>query len=327
MRLLVLGGTRFVGRALVSEGLARGWDVTTVNRGLTGASPPEVTTLQVDRSDAAALASVAGENTWDLVVDTWSGAPAAAGIAARALAGRAGRFGYVSSVSVYQWGLHVDETSPLVDGNPAATEGDYAAIKRGAELAVLEAFDDALLCRAGLILGPWEDIGRLPWWLGRIARGGKVLAPGRPQRPLQYVDARDLAAFMLDALVAGHGGPVDVISRSGHASMGGLLESCVTTTGSTAELVWAPEETLSSAGVEPWIHLPCWVPESGDYVGFLEADTSRAAEWGLRCRPVDRTVADTWEWMGRAGAPEQRSDRPVHGIPAVLEKRVLAELS
>jgi len=102
------------------------------------------------------------------------------------------RFGYVSSGSVYAWGTHVDESSALVDGDPSADSAEYGALKRGAELAIVESFPDALLARAGLILGPHEDIGRLPWWLGRIARGGRVVAPRRPDRPLQYLDVRDL---------------------------------------------------------------------------------------------------------------------------------------
>jgi nucleoside-diphosphate-sugar epimerase len=309
---------------VVTEALARGWEVTALHRGRTGEVPADATTLHADRTDDAVLASALGTATWDLVVDTWSGAPAVAGLAARALAGRAGRFGYVSSMSVYVWGSHTNESSPVVDGDPAATDGDYAAVKRGAELAVLDAFPDALLARAGLILGPHEDIGRLPWWLGRIERGGDVLAPGRPDRPLQYVDARDLASWMLDALIAGHAGPVDVISPPGHATTRTLLESCIAATGSDARLVWVPEGVIAEAGVEPWTQLPCWVPESGEFAGFLESDTSHAVDLGLTCRPITATVTDTWKWMRSAPMPEQRPDRPVHGIPAELEQEVLA---
>jgi nucleoside-diphosphate-sugar epimerase len=327
MRLLVLGGTRFVGRAVITEGLDRGWDVTALHRGVTGATPDGVRFLQADRTDRDALTAALAHDAWDLVVDTWSGAPAVAGLSARVLAGHVQRFGYVSSASVYVWGSHVDESSPVVDGDPTAEDGDYAAIKRGAELAVSEVFPDAVLARAGLILGPHEDIGRLRWWLSRISRGGDVVAPGQPDRPLQYVDARDLASWLLDALVAGHGGPVDVISPSGHATTRTLLESCVAATGSDARLVWVPEETLADVGVRPWTQLPCWVPESGDYAGFLEADTSHAARLGLACRPIAETVADTWQWMRTEASPVQRPDRAAHGLPPELERQVLARLS
>ncbi len=328
MRLLVLGGTRFVGRALVKDALARGWDVSAVHRGLTGTLPAGVRTLVADRTSEPALAEALSGGTWDAVVDTWSGAPATAALSARLLQGRVGRFAYVSSLSVYVWGSHLDESSPVVPGDPDAPDGDYAALKRGAELAVLRCFPDAVLARAGLILGPHEDIGRLPWWLGRIARGGPVVAPGRPERPLQYVDARDLAAWLLDNLAAdisgGLAGPVDVVSRSGHATTRSLLQACVEVTGSGARLVWVDEADLAAAGAEPWTQLPCWVPEAGEFAGFLESNTSLAAATGLHCRPVTETVADTWAWLQAEGWPTQRADRPVHGLPPEIEARLLA---
>ena len=323
MRLLVLGGTRFVGRAVVDDALTRGWEVSAVHRGQTGTLPAGVRTLQADRTSPAALSAALGDATWDAVVDTWAGAPAVAGLAAKLLHGRATRFGYVSSLSVYVWGSHDDESSPVVAGNAAASDGDYAALKRGSELAVLESFADAVLARAGLILGPREDIGRLPWWLGRIARGGPVVAPGRPERPLQYVDARDLARWLLDNLAGDLAGPVDVVSRSGHATSRELLQACIDVTGSDARLVWVDEETLAAAGAEPWTHLPCWVPEAGEFAGFLESDTSLAGATGLRCRPVTETVADTWAWLQAEGRPQQRPDRPVHGLPPEIEAALL----
>ncbi|WP_432512244.1 NAD-dependent epimerase/dehydratase family protein [Kineococcus sp. SYSU DK001] len=332
MRLLVLGGTRFVGRAVIADALARGWDVTALHRGITGGPPPGVRVLHADRTDtpalAAALTTPPGDQRWDAVVDTWSGAPRAATVAARLLTGRAERYAYVSSASVYRWGQHVDETSPLVQADPADdTADDYAAAKRGAELGVLASFPDALLVRAGLILGPHEDIGRLPWWLGRIAAGGRVVAPGAPDRPLQHVDVRDLAAFTLDALQAGTSGPFDVISPSGHTTTAGLLTACVTATGADAELVWIPEADLAAAGAEPWTHLPCWVPQHGEFAGFLEVDTTRAARAGLVCRPVEETVADTWAWMQREQLPPQRPDRDVHGLPREIEEHLLRHRS
>ena len=324
MRLLLLGGTRFVGRAVVDDALARGWEVTAVHRGLSGAPPAGATSLLADRSTPGALRRVLGEDTWDVVVDTWDGAPRVATDAAQVLRGRVRRYGYVSSLSVYAWGSHVDESSPLVPGDPLADAGDYPALKRGAELGVLAAHPDALLARAGLILGPHEGIGRLPWWLYRISRGGRVLAPGRPGRPLQYVDVRDLAGWLLSGLSTGLAGPVDVASRSGHASTEQLLTACVRATGSGAELVWVSEADLQAHGAEPWTQLPCWVPEAGEFAGFLEADTSRAARTGLVCRPVTDTVTDTWHWLQQNGMPAQRPDRDIHGLPPALEQRILA---
>ncbi|MDP9434821.1 MAG: NAD-dependent epimerase/dehydratase family protein [Actinomycetota bacterium] len=322
MRLLVLGGTRFVGRALVEEALTRGWDVTALHRGRTGVLPDAVTALHADRTDPEQLGAALHGRSFDLAVDTWASAPRVVRDAARLV--EAGRSAYVSSQSVYRWGSHVDERSPLVDGDPDAGESDYAADKRGGELA---SRPEALLLRVGLILGPYEDVGRLPWWLTRVARGGRVVAPGRPDRPLQYVDVRDLAAFALDALARGESGQVDVTAPSGHATTRTLLEACVAATGSDAELVWVDEETLERLGVQPWTQLPVWVPERGEFAGFLESDVSRAVGLGLRCRPVEQTVDDTWAWLQREGAPAQRADRPAHGLPEELERAVLEQAS
>ena len=318
MRLLVLGGTRFVGRALVEEALSRDWHVTALHRGRTGRLPDGVTALHADRTDPAQLAAALRGRSFDVAVDTWAGAPRVVRDAARLV--EAGRTAYVSSSSVYVWGSHVDESSPLVAGDADADGTDYAADKRGGELA---SRPDALLLRAGLILGPYEDVGRLPWWLTRVARGGRVVAPGRPDRPLQYVDVRDLAAFALDALAGGVTGPVDVTAPSGHASTRTFLEACVAATGSDAEPVWVDEATLERLGVRPWTQLPVWVPEHGEFAGFLEGDVARALGLGLRCRPVEETVADTWAWLQREGVPAPRADRPAHGLPEELERAVL----
>jgi 2'-hydroxyisoflavone reductase len=138
------------------------------------------------------------------------------------------------------------------------------------------------------------------------------------------VDARDLAAWTLDALVAGRSGAYDVVSPSGHATMAGLLAGCVAATGSDARLVWIPEDDVLAAGAQPWTQLPVWVPEGGDFAGFLESDATKARAAGLRCRPVEETVADTWAWLQALGPAPQRDDRPVHGLPAELERALLA---
>ena len=317
MRLLVLGGTRFVGRALVEEAVARGWEVSALNRG-TRPLPDGAALLRADRTDAGALRAALSGRTFDGVVDTWAGAPRVAALAASLV--EAERRAYVSSCSVYVWEQHVDESSPVVDGSPEADESDYAADKRGGELA----WQDALWLRAGMILGPHEDVGRLPWWLSRISRGGRVVAPGRPERPLQYVDARDLATFGLDLLAADHTGGVDVTSVSGHATTRSLLEACTAATGSDAALEWVSWERLSAAGVEPWTQLPCWVPEEGEFRGFLEGDVSHALSLGLSCRPVEATVADTWAWVQRDGVPEQGPGRAPHGLPPDVEAALLS---
>jgi nucleoside-diphosphate-sugar epimerase len=323
VRLLVLGGTRFVGRALVEQALARGHDVTALHRGVTGSVPDGVTSLVADRADVEQLHTALDGQSWDAVVDTWASAPRVVADAVEALHGRVDRYAYVSTRSVYRWPAPdgADESAPVVDADPQRDAVEYPIDKRGGELAVLQHFPDALLLRAGLILGPHEDIGRLPWWLGRIARGGQVVAPGRPERGLQYVDARDLAAFALDRVH--DGGVFDVVSRPGHCTTEELLESCVEVTGSDAELVWVDEADLEAAGAQPWTQLPCWVPETGELSGLMSSDTSKANGAGLRCRPVEQTVADTWAWLQEDGWPTPPARLPQPGLPPELEERLL----
>jgi len=330
MRLLVLGGTEFVGRAVVEAALGRGWEVTVLNRGR-HQLPEGVRALRGDRTAPDGLAALA-EGEWDAVVDTWRLAPRAVRDAARLLRGRAGRYVYVSSCSVYTWAppAGYTEDANVVEGAaPDAEQTDYARDKRGGELAALDAFgtDRTLLVRAGLILGPYENVGRLPWWLGRIARGGQVLAPGPRELPLQYVDVRDLAEWILGAVEQELSGPFNLMSEQGHATMGEFLEACVAATGSDAVLRWTEPQVILDAGIEPWTQLPVWVPPGTDMHDALHAaDVSRAVEAGLACRPVSETVADTWSWLQSVGGTAPfRSDAAVKGLDPEVEAKVLGQ--
>ncbi|WP_174266522.1 NAD-dependent epimerase/dehydratase family protein [Streptomyces sp. 1-11] len=331
MRLLVLGGTEFVGRTVVEAALARGWEVTVFHRGR-HAPPQGVRSLHGDRTAPGGLDTLAGDDgSWDAVVDTWSAAPRAVLEAARLLRGRAGRYAYVSSRSVYAWPWPpgAREDAPLVEGAAAdAGTADYARDKRGGELAAVAAFGagDSLLVRAGLILGPYENVGRLPWWLNRIARGGQVLAPGPRGLTVQYIDARDLAGWLLGALERGLSGPYDLVGPPGTTTMGELLEACVRATGADAELCWTDPRPILDAGVEPWTGLPVWVPPDSEmYDAVHRSDVSRALATGLECRPVGETVADTWRWLTSiGGTAPQRPDRSFKGVAPEVEARVLA---
>lgn len=370
-RLLVLGGTGFVGRMVAEEAIARGWAVTVLNRG-THPAPTGARLVRGDRMRRDGLDGLGGD-VWDLVVDTWSWSPEACLRSVVALAHRTEHYVYVSSRSVYvqPTPAGATETSPKVwapaeaapnIGPPAeadSPEADspkpahpevtppqpahpeaaaiapvdeaaraYAMCKATSERLLVDVLADrVLLARAGLILGPYENVGRLPWWLTRIARGGTVVAPGPPELPLPYLDVRDLASWLLDAGSAGVSGPVNVASRRGHTTMRGLLEACIEATDATAELVWAPPDVLLDAGVEPWIQLPIWTPPGPLHDTLHGADVSLAVAAGLRCRPVEETVEATWDWLRRAGEVPRRSDRPPVGIDASLEARLLAALS
>ncbi|TMR00424.1 NAD-dependent epimerase/dehydratase family protein [Actinomadura soli] len=323
----MLGGTEFAGRAISEGALARGWNVTVFHRGRH--EPPQgVASLHGDRTTEDGLKALATDEKWDAVVDTWSAAPSVVRDSARLLDGRVKRYVYISSRSVYVFPEPdaLGEDAPVVAGSPDdGDDVDYAAAKRGAELAAIDVFGDrALLVRAGLILGPYENIGRLPWWLNRIAKGGKVLAPGPRDAGLQYIDVRDLAAWTLDAIEQGLGGPFDLVSPPDHTTMQELLEACIHTTDSDAELVWTPPETILEAGIEPWMDLPIWLPPGEDYDTLHRGNVAKALSTGLRCRTVQETVADTWEWLQSIGgrAP-QRPDRPTVGLDAETEAKVL----
>ncbi|MFI1889599.1 SDR family oxidoreductase [Streptomyces jumonjinensis] len=330
MRLLILGGTEFAGRAVAEAAVGRGWDVTVFNRGRHKA-PEGVTALLGDRTRPGGLDALR-DGRWDAVVDTWAAAPRVVRDSARLLADRADRYVYVSSCSVYAWppAVGFDETAPVVDASPDAGDVPYAEAKRGGELAVLDAFgaDRSLLVRAGLLLGPWENIDRLPWWLRRIERGGPVLAPGPRDNPLQYIDIRDLAEWTLSAAEAGLGGPYNLVSEPGHTTMEELLTACVRVTGSTAELRWTPPGEILSAGIEPWTQLPVWVPrtEAAElHNSVYGLSVAKALGTGLRCRPVAETVADTWSWLRSiGGVPPERPGRVSRvGLAPELEAKVL----
>ncbi|MFI7356330.1 reductase [Streptomyces avidinii] len=325
MKLLMLGGTEFVGRAITEDALTRGWEVTVFHRG-NHAPPPGTLALHGDRTAPGGLAALAA-GEWDLVVDTWGGAPTVVRDSGRLLRDRVGHYAYISSRSVYAYPAPagLTEDGLLVGGSPDAGPTAYAEDKRGAELAAVDAFADrALLVRAGLILGPYENVGRLPWWLNRTARGGPVLAPGPRELPLQYIDARDLAGWTLDAAAAGLGGAYNLVSPVGHATTGTLLDACAATTGGAADLRWTDPARILEAGVEPWTELPIWVPEGEAYDHMHRGDVSRALAAGLKCRPVEETVADTWAWLRTLGgiAP-QRPDRPAPGLSPERESALL----
>lgn len=328
VRLLVLGGTGFVGRVVVDVALRRGWHVTMLNRG-TRPAPDGAQLVHGDRLAADGLHGLDEAGSWDLVVDTWSGRPRAVRIAAEFLEGRCARYAYVSSRSVYAMPVAAgaDETAPLIEPEHEDTT-TYGPAKAGSEAAVTKVFGErALLARAGLILGPHEDVGRLPWWLQRIARGGAVLAPGPPELELQFIDVRDLASWVLDATIAGHHGPYNVVSPPAHTTMQRLLDACVAVTDAAAELRWVDPEPILDAGVEPWTELPIWVPPGDLHAALHGADVSAASSDGLHCRPAEDTVTDTWAWLRGLQEPPRRHERAARGLDPSVEARILATAS
>jgi 2'-hydroxyisoflavone reductase len=323
MRLLVLGGTHFLGRHVATAALERGHDVATFTRGISGEPPEGARALHCDRDDPAALPKALDGWAPELVVDTSCQTRAAAGNAAAVLGGVQG-YAFVSSLNAYRnWPpgpIGREDDEPTWDTEDDEYGPNKAFAEREIGAAVGEGF---LTARAGLIIGPYDPIYRLGWWLDRIARGGRVVVPDALDQPIALVDARDLAAWLVEASERGLSGGVNATGPSGMTTLGGLLDLCREVTGSDAEWVRVGEEALVEAGVEPWVHLPLWLPEEIARTGW-DVDTSRARALGLPSRPLRDSVADTWAWQQTHERPAPPAHRPEPGLPAELEAKLLA---
>ena len=322
MQILVLGGTRFAGRAIVETALGRGDTVTMFNRGSSNPGLfPGVETVIGDRTTD--LSPLDGRE-FDAVIDVACYAPETARLSAEAFSNRTGRYVFVSTVSVYadQGTTEAQlEDAPLAQLKPDTTDfaENYGANKALCEAVVREVYGDrALIGRPGLISGPHDPTDRFPYWPRRIARGGRVLVPGDPTDLKQVIDARDVAAFLLDGLHRGRNG---VFNLTGNPRPFGIfLDLCRTATYSDADLVWIDSERLVAAGVDPETGIPLWVGEPG-YEAFNDVDSSRAVGAGLNCRSLTETIRDTLAWDIGRGGPERE------GFDPAEEARLLAELA
>jgi 2'-hydroxyisoflavone reductase len=323
MRLLVLGGTHFLGRHVATAALERGHEVATFTRGVSGAPPDGARALRGDRDDPDALPRALEEWVPELVVDTSCQTRAAAVNAAAVLSGVRG-YAFVSSLNAYRnW-----PPGPIgrEDGEPTWTTDDdeYGPIKAEAERVLGGVLGDRFLtARAGLLLGPHDPIHRLGWWLDRIARGGRVAVPDALDQPMAAVDARDLAGWLVEMAERGESGAVNATGPNGMTTFGALLDLCREVTGSDAEWVPVPEEDLVAAGVEEWVHLPLWLRRESARTAW-DVDTTRARELGLGTRPLEKTVADTWAWQRTHERPPAPANRPEPGLPPELEAQLLA---
>lgn len=320
MRILILGGTSFVGRAITLEATSRGHQVTTFTRSSLppGASTGQVESLFGDRTHSGAYDFAKGRQ-WDVIFDTWFGAPRIVQQSAEKLRKHASYYSYVSTCSVYEADplpLGIDENFQTVAADPAAESTNYPADKRGGELAVLAGFGPSasFIARPGLIIGPHEWPARLAWWLRRISEGGEVLAPGPRDLPLQYIDARDLAKWMVASAEAQIVGIYNALSPRAHSTISELLELCKTTTNSAADFTWVTAEFMLEQGIEPWTEMPIWI--SPEMYGFYGFDTSKAQAAGLTCRPISETVADTWTSI----LSEVQSELPPGRIPPGINR-------
>jgi 2'-hydroxyisoflavone reductase len=317
MRVLVLGGTQFLGRHVVECALERGHAVTLFNRGLTRPELfPEAEKLRGDRDgDLAALA----DREFDAVVDTSGYVPRIVGATLGAL-GEVGHYTFVSTIAVY-----ADLSSPPTEESAlkvlAQPSEDfrqwYGELKADCEEVVRERFPEAFVPRPGLIVGPWDPTGRFTYWPQRLAEGGSVLAPAPPEAPAQVIDARDLAAWIVRAAESALAGTYNAVDRPTTRMQ--LLETCKEVTGVAAELVWVASDFLAAQAVGEWMELPLWLHDPA-YAAMLAVDPARAFAAGLDPRPLAETVRDTLAWIRSGEAPVVAEA----GLEREKERRVLA---
>lgn len=318
MKILVLGGTVFLGRHVVAAALARGHELTLFNRGRQNPQLfPEVEKLRGDRDgDLSALRG----RRFDAVLDTSGYRPEQLRAMAEVLGDTVEHYTFISTMSIYRQfppGRSMDEDAPLGEGNDG-----YGPLKARSEEAIEAALPERVAhVRPGLIVGPCDPTDRFTYWPRRVARGGDVLAPGRPERPVQLIDARDLAEWCVRLAEERRTGFFNAIGPASTLTMEQMLDACRSATGSAARFIWVPDDDLIAAQVKPWSELPLWIPESDpDFGGLLLADNRRALAAGLVFRPLADTVLATLEWDRREGA--ESSDSPIRVAPMVPEREV-----
>ena len=319
MKILILGGTRFLGRHLVEAALARGHTITLFNRGKSNPGLfPQIETITGDRETGLDLLS---GQAWDAVIDTCGYVPRIVQLSARALKNSAQSYVFISSISVYSdtSKIGINESDPLgrlEDQSIEEINGEsYGPLKALCEQAVQNVFPgQSLVIRPGLIVGPHDPTDRFTYWPVRVARGGQVLAPEKPSVPIQIIDVRDLSEFVIKLVEAKATGVYNATGPEYELRLGTLLAACKTVSGSDAGFSWAPVDFLAEHKVEPWSDLPVWIPDTPADAGFSRIDVSKAIAAGLTFRPLDDTIRATLDWAQtrpadhawRAGLTPQR---------------------
>lgn len=333
LRILILGGTGFIGPYQVRHALSRGHRVTIFNRGRRAVDwPGEVEELTGDREKGDLGSLEQGE--WDVCIDNPTSAPFWVRDAGRVLAGRVKHYIYISSVSAYAGTAKpgVTEDAPLAryDGPDVMKETHttlganmalYGPLKAACEAEAEKQFPRiTTIVRPGLIVGPGDETDRFTYWPARLARGGEVLAPPAHD-PVQFIDVRDLCEWIIGLAERRAFGTYHAIGPARELNVAGFLDSIRQGVKSEASFVHVDMEFLKAQGVRPWADLPVWVPGQGDSAGFARLDPRRAIAAGLTYRPLATTAADTWEWF--RSLPEERRTKRRAGLSASREAEVL----
>lgn len=327
MRILIIGGTRFLGRHLVEAALDHRHEVTLFNRGKTNPDIfPDVETIIGDREHD--LDRLHGR-LWEAVIDTSGYFPRIVRLSAEALKDNVTRYVFISSLSVYEnfRKVGIDESDPVAkieNGTIEEITGEtYGPLKALCEQAVQDIFglERTLIIRPGLIVGPHDPTDRFTYWPVRVRRGGDVLAPQKPEAPIQIIDVRDLSDFIINLIEANAFGTYNATGPDYELTLGKLLEVSTQVSGSDANVKWASVDFLNRNKVQAWSDMPTWVPDDEENAGFSRVDVSRAIRAGLKFRPLEETVRDTLEWaktrpadhLWQAGLdPEREEDLLTH---------------
>ncbi len=300
MRLLILGGTAFLGRAIVEAALARGHEPTLFNRGKHNPNLfPDVEQLRGDRDGS--LEALSGRQ-WDAVIDPSGYLPRVVRASGELLADAVQHYTFISSISVYAdfSTTDIDESAPvgkLDDPTVETITGDtYGPLKALCEQTIDQIYADrSLIIRPGLIVGPHDPTDRFTYWVDRVARGGEVLAPGQPDQAVQIIDVRDLAEWIVRMVEEQRSGTYNATGPDYTLTLGEVLETGKTVSGSDARITWVAEDFLQTAGVQPWTEIPLWIPQP-DMIGFARISTAQAQAAGLTFRPLATTMRDTLDW-------------------------------
>ncbi len=334
LKILMLGGTAFLGPAIVDNALARGHEVTLFNRGRTNTHLyPDLEKLVGDRLESHE--AIEGRK-WDVVIDTSGYFPGVVEAAAAALAGNIGQYIFISSVSVYadfsKKGITEDdpvgtvtpEEVAEVDSMRKITGLNYGPLKALCEQAAETAFPGKTCnIRPGLIVGPMDKSDRFTYWPVRIQQGGEVLVPDSPDVVTQVIDVRDLGEWIVHCAEQDVTGVFNATSPPEQLTMGELFETCKEVSGSDAMFTWVTKDFLDEHEVAAWSDLPVWVPLDGEDAGHPFVRVDPAVKAGLVYRPIGETVRDTLDWW--ANVDQERKDKPMRsGLTAVREMELLA---
>ena len=327
MNILIIGGTRFVGRHLVEAALARGHQITLLNRGKSNPGVfPQVESIQGDReTDLGKLA----DRIWDAVIDTCGYFPRIVGLSAQALKDSVTQYVFISTVSVYADfdSAGIDEDYPVgtIEDETVEeiTETSYGPLKVLCEKAVQAAFPEtALIIRPGLIVGPHDPTDRFTYWPLRVDRGGDVLTPVGPNEPVQFIHARDLADFTIKHIEEKTSGIFNAVGPEKPHRIGDLLETCKRISGSAVNFVWASADFIAENNVAAWSELPMWIPDS-EGSGLSQVSNARARAAGLTFMPSEEIVRETLTW-----AKTRPADHKMRaGLDAAREAELLKKLA